>query len=351
MKKSISMPKLSILFLVLLVGSVTLAVAIGPVSIGFRTVWEIAFSQFAVLEPLLEEDWTTAQKHIVWDIRFPRVLLAAIVGAGLSLSGVTMQALLRNSLADPYILGVSSGASVGATLVIVLGFFRFFGQMAISFAAFAGALAAVLFIFMLAQVKGKVLPVRLILSGIALSAMLNALTNIIIMTAPREEGIRNALFWMMGSLGGTKWSHLWIPLIAVIGTFLFLFYQSRMLNILLMGEETAITLGVNTHQLSKMLLVVTALTTGIMVAISGAIGFVGLMVPHVTRFLVGADHKKVLPLSALLGAVFLIWADVLARTLFAPEEMPIGTITALFGGPFFIWLLRKNDYSFGGGSK
>lgn len=351
MKGKVSASNLFIVLIILFTVSMTMAVAIGPVPIAFTTVWKIAFSQLPVLESIIENDWTMAQKHIVWDIRFPRVILGSIVGAGLALAGVTMQALLRNSLADPYILGVSSGASVGATLVIVLGFFKIFGQMALSLAAFIGALSAVFLIFILAQVKGSISPVRLLLSGIALSAILNSVTNVIIMTAPREEGIRNALFWMMGSLGGTKWNHLLIPLVAVIIIFMFLYYQSRVLNILLMGEETAVTLGVSTNQVSRMLLIATALVTGILVAVSGAIGFVGLMMPHIARFFVGADHKKVLPLSALLGSIFVIWADVLARIVFAPEEMPIGIITALFGGPFFIWLLRKSDYSFGGGSK
>lgn len=331
--------------------SITLAIMIGPVSIPPGTVWKIALSNLPIVNAWIETTWTTSHGHIVWDIRFPRVLLGALVGAGLATVGVAIQALVRNSLADPYILGVSSGASVGATLVILLGAFSVLGYYALSLAAFTGALLSVILVFFISQVGGRISTVRLLLTGFAVSAIFFALTNFIVMTAPREEGIRSALFWMMGNLSGAKWEYLIIPSFAVSAGLIFLFVQSRSLNALLMGEETATTLGINTQRFRKSLIVVTALVTGVLVAVSGAIGFVGLMIPHLVRLIVGADHRRVLPVSALVGAIFLIWADVGARMVLAPEELPIGIITALCGGPFFIWLLRRSSYSFGGDSK
>lgn len=330
--------------------SIICAVALGPVTIHPFTVWEVALSHVPLLENLVTEDWTNAHDNIVWKIRFPRVLLGAIVGAGLSLAGTGIQALVRNSLADPYILGVSSGASVGATLVILLGAFNLFGQYALSLAAFIGALLSVILVFSLAQVAGRISTTRLLLSGIALSMILSAMTDFIVISAPDDDKVHSALFWMMGSLVGADWETLPIVGTVVAIAFIFLLSQSRSLNILLMGEESAATLGLNIHVFQKVLIVIISLLTGVLVSVSGAIGFVGLMIPHVVRLLVGSDHKKVLLISLFLGAVFMIWADVVARMVLAPEEIPIGIITALSGGPFFIWLLRRSSYSFGGGS-
>ncbi|MFC4770251.1 FecCD family ABC transporter permease [Effusibacillus consociatus] len=329
----------------------TIAVTLGPVPIQPETVWRIALSHIPFFSEWVEADWSKAQEHIIWDIRFPRVLLGAIVGAGLSVVGVAIQALVRNSLADPYLLGASSGASVGATLVILFGAFSVFGQYALSFGAFVGALLSVIFVFFLSQVGGRISTVRLLLAGIAVSAILMAVTSMIIFAAPKEHAIRSVLFWIKGSLAGAKWDYLTIPALAVIAGTIVLLFQYRTLNVMLMGEETASTLGVNTDRFRKFLLVLTALLTGVIVAISGAIGFVGLMMPHIVRLIVGSDHRRVLPVSALLGAIFIIWADVLARLVFAPEEIPIGIITSLCGGPFFIWLMRRSSYSFGGGGR
>ncbi|WP_246589660.1 FecCD family ABC transporter permease [Desertibacillus haloalkaliphilus] len=327
----------------------TLAIMLGPVSLQPDLVWKVAFSKLPYLGEWIEVTWPTSYEHIIWDIRFPRVLLGAVVGAGLAVVGVAIQALVRNSLADPYILGVSSGASVGATLVIILGAFHILGQYALTFAAFIGALCSVLFVFLLAQVGGRISTVRLLLAGVAVSMMLSAVTNFIVISAPRQEGMRDALFWMMGSLAGAKWDQLLIPTLVLLFVFAFLLLQSRSLNLLLMGEETAATLGINVNLFRKSLIILTALLTGVLVAVSGAIGFIGLMIPHIVRLFVGSNHKHVIPVSACVGAIFLIWADVFARLVLAPQELPIGIITALCGGPFFIWLLRRNSYSFSAG--
>lgn len=330
--------------------TIPITVGLGPVYINIITVWNIILSKIFYFTDFNFGDWSVAEENIIWEIRFPRVLLGAFVGAGLATVGVAMQALVRNPLADPFILGVSSGASVGATMVILFGTFNLFGQYALSLSAFIGALASVVIVFLISRTNGKISTVRLLLSGIAISAIFNGITNLIIMFAPQERGIQSALFWMLGSLSTAKWENLFIPVIVVLLGITFLFIQSRSLNILLMGEETAITLGLNINFYRKLLLIFTSLLTGVLVAISGAIGFVGLMIPHIVRVLVGSNHKLVLPISALLGAIFLIWADVLARLTFAPEEIPIGVITSICGGPFFIWLLRRNTYRFGGES-
>ncbi|MEK8127975.1 iron ABC transporter permease [Paenibacillus filicis] len=331
---------------VLLLVSVTLAVMLGPVRIEPSTVWKIAFSHIPGVDQWLEPQWSKAQGNIIWDIRFPRVLLGAVVGGGLAVVGTVIQALTRNPLSDPYILGVSSGASAAATLVILFGAFQVFGSYALSVSAFLGSLLAIVLVYMLARVGGSLSNTRLLLAGIAVSMMLSALTSFIVTMAPKEEGIRSAMFWMMGSLTGAKWSYLSLPSFLVVAGTAYLMLQYRSLNALLMGEETAVTLGVHMDRFRKVLVIVASLLTGVIVAVSGAIGFIGLMIPHLVRLLVGSDHRRVLPVSMLLGASFMIWADVFARLVLAPEELPVGIVTALCGGPFFIWLLRRSSYSF-----
>lgn len=331
--------------------SVTAAVTLGSVDIHAKTVWKIAMAKLPIVGDWIPRDWSKAEQTIIWEIRFPRVLLGAIVGAGLSVSGVIIQTLVRNALADPYILGVSSGASVGATLVILFGAFGLLGPFALSAGAFAGALLSITLIFVLSKMGGQNSTVRLLMAGIAISAVLSAITSLIIFSAPDEQGIRSVLFWMSGSLAGAKWEYLSIPAWVVLVCLVVLTLQYRSLNAMLMGEESASTLGVDTVRIRKLLLVFTALVTGVIVSISGAIGFVGLMMPHIVRIIVGSDHRRVLPVSALLGAIFLIWADVAARLSFAPEELPIGIITSLCGGPFFLWLMLRGSYSFGGSGR
>ncbi len=339
--------RLRVLFgalLVLLVLSVTFAVTIGPVYISPATVWKIIVSH---VFGLAQGEWTTGQDNIVWLIRLPRVLLAGIVGAGLAVVGVAMQATVRNPLADPYILGTSSGASVGAVAVIMLGY-NFFDPYSLSITAFLGALASFFIVFLLAQTSGRVSPTRLILAGVATAYILSAVTSLILFLGD-EQAIRTVLFWMLGTLAGAKWEFLTLPAAALaLGVFV-LILHSRSMNALLAGEETATSLGVDTQRFRRQLLVVTALLTGVMVAVAGAIGFVGLMMPHIVRLVLGPDHRKVLPASALAGAIFLIWVDVGARTIVQPQELPLSIITALVGAPFFLWLLRWRRHAFGGG--
>jgi len=318
--------------------SITLAVIIGPVQIPAKYVWQITLSEIFTHTG---GEWSKAQFNIVWLIRFPRVLLGLFVGAGLAVVGVAMQSMVRNPLADPYLLGLSSGASVGAVAVLAFGAFTFAGVYAISFGAFFGSLFTFVLVFFLAQSNGRLGPTRLVLSGLAVSYFLSGLTSFIVLTSENRQLARSVLGWLLGSLAGADWVDLGLPAVVLMLGTLYLVLQARALNALIVGEETAATLGVDTTHFRRQLFLVVSLVTGIMVAVSGAIGFVGLMIPHVVRLMVGTDHRRVLPVSIFAGSIFLIWVDVIARTAFAPVELPVGVITSLLGGPFFLWLLRR----------
>jgi iron complex transport system permease protein len=329
-----------VLLVAALLVSVTLAVMIGPVAIPARVVWGVAAHHIwpAVFAPAGEP----FQADIVWQIRFPRTLLAALVGGGLALVGTAMQALVRNPLADPYLLGVSSGASAAAVAVILLGF-TMLGRYTLPLGAFSGALVAFVAVYLLANQNGYLASDRLILSGVAVSYVFSGLTSFLVFSAHDPNEVRSVLFWLMGGLGGARWEVLLTPLVAILCAGALLLYRARELNALLIGEETAVSLGIEPHRIRRQLFAVTALVTGVLVAVSGGIGFIGLMVPHIVRRVVGTDHRRVFPAAALGGAAFLVWADVVARTVFEPREMPIGIITALTGAPFFLWLMRHTD--------
>ncbi|WP_205747882.1 iron ABC transporter permease [Devosia sp. FKR38] len=321
----------------ILILSLTLAVTIGPVDLSMLTVWQIALAKLTGTSG----DWTPAQENIVVLLRSPRVLLAAVVGGGLAAVGVAMQAVVRNPLADPYVLGISSGASVGAVLVLGTGALGFLGIYAVSAGAFAGAVASFTVVFLVATAGGQLSPLRLVLAGMACGYSLSGLTSLIVLTSENRELARTAMEWLLGSLGGAAWSDLGLPAAVLLVGTLWLTLNGRALNALLAGDETARTLGVDVGRLRVTLFIVLSLLTGVMVAVSGAIGFVGLVIPHVVRMLVGTDHRRVLPVSVLVGAIFLVWVDVVARMAFAPIELPVGVITALLGGPFFVWMLAS----------
>lgn len=331
-----------------LLAALTLAVTWGAVAMPPQTVWAITAQELGVA--WLPTDWTVQQHQIVWQLRMPRVLLAALVGAGLAVVGVVMQAMVRNPLADPYLLGVSSGASVGAVAVLAFGSLAWAGTYALTAGAFAGALAATATVYALALAQGRIQSTRLILSGVAVGYVLMGVTSLITLTAGQRELALALLSWTLGSLAGTQWEELGLPaaVLALAGGWLLL--QARPLNALLAGEDTATTLGVDVRGLRHRLFVVVSLLTGTLVAVSGAIGFIGLVVPHITRMLVGSDHRRVLPVAALGGALFLVAVDLLARTAFAPTEIPVGVITALIGGPFFIALLLRRRSGAGMGA-
>ena len=330
-----------------LIISMICAVGLGPVAIAPRTVWNILINKMPMVGGG-DVFWTSAAEKIVTEIRLPRVLLGALVGAGLALTGVAIQSFTKNPLSDPYILGISSGASAGAVSVALLGMFSAFGFYALTGGAFIGGALAILLVYMLASGKDGLTPTRLVLTGVAVSALFSAVTNFVIYNAKNETGIRTAMYWMMGSLEGAKWEYL--PVLAAVfaGVFVFLLSFSRTLDTILLGEQTAVILGVNIKRLRRALILLSSLLAGTVVSMSGSIGFVGLIIPHIVRNLVGSGHRRVIPISAILGAIFIIWSDVIARLVVAPQELPIGIVTSAFGAPFFIYLLRKKKYSFGG---
>ncbi|WP_218952318.1 FecCD family ABC transporter permease [Amycolatopsis anabasis] len=331
---------------VALAGSVLLAIGLGsavvPPGDTARYLWAALTG-----DTIAAEEFTRYQ--IIWQVRTPRVLLSAIVGAGLGAVGVAIQAMVRNALADPYILGVSSGASVGAVTVSVSGALAALGIYAVSAGAFVGALLASVLVYFAARSRAGVTPLRLVLTGVAMSFGFQAVLSVIIYLVPNNEATSTVLYWTMGSFGAATWGSLPIVAVAVLAGVLVLRGCGRGLDILSLGDETAASLGVHTAGLRRGLFVLTAVVTAAMVAVSGAIGFVGLVIPHLVRIVAGAGHARVLVLAPLAGALFMVWVDLLSRTLVAPRELPLGVITALIGVPVFITLMRRKGYLFGGG--
>ncbi|SFB58942.1 iron complex transport system permease protein [Amycolatopsis marina] len=328
-----------------LAGSVVLAIALGPTVVPLPDT--LRYLTAALTGGRLEAADLTGYS-IIWQVRTPRVLLAVVVGAGLSAIGVVVQAMVRNALADPFILGVSSGASVGASAVVSFGLFAGLGVYALSAAAFLGALVASVLVYLAAHSRAGLSPLRLVLTGVALAYGFQAVMSVIVFFAPFGEAARTVLFWLLGSLGGATWGSLPIATLVVLVTVVVLLRRSRSLDVLAMGDETAASLGVDTTALRRSLFLLTAVTTGALVAVSGAIGFVGLVMPHLVRILVGAGHARVLTIAPLAGAILLVWVDLVSRTLVAPRELPLGVITALIGVPVFITLMRRRGYLFGG---
>lgn len=325
--------------------SMVLAVALGPVTIGFGRVWGII--GHAVAPGLIGPHGEGSETIIALDLRAPRVLLGAVVGAGLGVAGAVLQAVLRNPLADPYVVGLSSGAALGAVVVLLAGAagvgataLGLAARLGTSGGAFAGALLAFALVWAFGQRRGQLSPLRLLLGGVAVAALLSASTNWVVLTADSQE-VRSALYWTLGSLTGSAWSDLTLPALAVLVLTAWFTVQGRVLNALSLGDEHAATLGIEVHRARAVLMVVVALLVAVTVAVSGSILFFSLVVPHLVRLLLGADYRVLLPVSALLGAVLLIWFDVAARLLIAPAEMPIGVVTSLLGAPAFLLLMMR----------
>ena len=282
---------------------------------------------------------SSAHDSIVWLIRAPRVVLGALVGAGLALVGTALQAVTRNPLADPHLLGVSSGAALGAVIVVLyLG--EFIGLLSLPLAAFVGALVSMLLVLAIASRGGRLESDRLLLAGVAVSFVMMAASNLLLFLGDHHAA-SSVIFWMLGGLGLARWELLWLPALCLMLALLLLLGLARALNALMAGEHSAVSLGLEPRRVRLLVFVCASLLTGVLVSLSGAIGFVGLILPHVARFLVGAEHRRLLPVSALLGALFLVWVDVAARTLLAPQDLPIGIATAAIGGVFFVLLLRR----------
>ncbi len=274
---------------------------------------------------LIDPSWSRGREAIIWEIRFPRALLAMMVGAGLAIVGASLQAVTRNPLADPHLLGISSGGAFGAILAL-LHTGLFLGLLTVPLFAFAGALGAAAIVLGVSRFADATSADRLVLAGVAVSFIIMSGANVLIFLGD-PKATHTVVFWMLGGLGLAQWSQLLYPLTILLVCSAWLFTRAGDLNAMTVGDETAATLGIPVSRFRLEVFVAGALVTGVMVAFSGIIGFVGLMVPHVARMLVGGDNRRVLPASALIGAIFLLWADIAARTVMAPEDMPIGIVT------------------------
>lgn len=344
----------AILFLAAgLLASLLLAVSFGTTWLPVGQVYTVIRQELAhlLLGRAIPIDWAsgTAVHDVVWLIRLPRLVLAAAVGTCLSLCGVAMQAIVKNPLADPYILGVSSGANLGVTLAVLLGVGTALGGNYVGLMAFAGALGISFAVVALANVGGRATSVKLLLAGSALSAVCGAGTQFLLYLRNADRAAGEILRWTMGSLAAANWSVNALMLAVAAGGTVFFLTQCRTLNLMLLGDETAVTLGTDLHRSRLAYLVVSSLLVGCSVYAAGAIGFVGLVVPHVIRLLFGTDHRRLVPLCALSGAVFLVWADVLCRTILPGNEIPVGILTSLLGAPVFLYLMVRRQYGFGGG--
>ncbi|MFC1786652.1 FecCD family ABC transporter permease [Halobacteriota archaeon] len=335
--------RLIVTYLIVVLGlTIVITATLGPAHIPSLVVLKMLASKLPLVDSLVAPSWSVAEETIIFQIRLPRIVLGVLVGAALGVAGTAMQGLFKNPMADPYIIGISSGAALGATFAIVFGLGTL-GMYTIPLVAFIGAAAAIFLVYNIASVGGKLPVGTLLLAGIAVSLFLSAITSFMMYIS--GEKLHGIVFWLMGGLWASSWDRVLMsfPLIFVGTTIIYIF--ARDLNVMLLDEEPAQHLGVDVEGLKKIIMISTSLITASAVAVSGIIGFVGLIIPHTMRILVGPDHRILLPCSALVGGIFLVWADTLARTIIAPTEIPVGIITALFGAPFFIYLLRKRKRS------
>ena len=337
--RTFSFVLLCIALALLLVLSIILAIHVGAVELTPEWVFQILANHITGQEAF-PQCWPRYADGIVWGMRLPKVLVAACVGAGLSIVGIMMQAMTKNAMADPYLLGISSGASAGATAAILLGI------LSVGTGAFAGAISSAVLVFLLSGASGRVSTTKLILSGVAVSSLFSAVTNLLIFLQSNDKKLSAVLFWMTGSFASVTWSDVPPVTISLLGCIAVLPLIHRALDALLLGEEMAVTVGVDVPKLKILMIILSALVTGIMVSVGGTIGFVGLIVPHIARTLVGTVHRRLIPFAALLGGIFMIWADAIARVVVAPSELPIGVVTAFIGAPFFLVLLHRSRYSF-----
>ena len=340
-------------FLVLLLAvSLTAAVTFGTMSLPIRDVYGVLYYKAVhfFLGAEVPTQWAegSALHDVVWLIRLPRLVLGAAVGAALALCGVVMQAIVKNPLADPYILGISSGASLGATLATLFSIGAVWGTKSVGVMAFAGALMISCAVLFLANLGGRATAVKLLLAGSALSAVCNAFSNFAIYLRNDDHAPSQIIRWTMGGLGAANWQDNQIFVLAVLAGTLFFITQCRTLNLMLLGDDNAVTLGTDLHWHRIAYLLVTSLLIGLAVYNAGTIGFVGLVVPHGVRLLLGTDHRRLIPVSALVGTIFLVWADVACRTVLPGNEIPIGILTSMAGAPVFLYLMVRHRYGFGG---
>ncbi|QIL46500.1 iron ABC transporter permease [Vagococcus coleopterorum] len=347
-KKKWGFPFIIICLVGLIILAVAFSVANGQADISFVDIVSVYANKIFHLSGV--SDVNPATESIIWFVRSPRVFLALLVGMGLALVGVVMQAMVQNPLADPYILGISSGASLGATFAILIGFssLPMLQNAGISFGAFWGALLASVLVFVFSSVGGKMTSIKLILSGTIISSLFGAVTSLIVFLSNNAEGMKSVAFWSMGSLASADWQKLQILLVVLTLMILFFLSQYRILDVMLLGEDAALSLGVNLRRYRMLYMGLTAVLTGVIVSFSGMIGFVGLIIPHIVRGFCGSSHKQLLPISILSGGLFMVLCDLLSRVIVTNAELPIGIITALIGAPIFIYMIVKKEYNFGG---
>lgn len=345
-RRKIAAPVLFVLLLAAAAVSFVISLTFGSVAYDAIDVWDVVAAHIGIIPG--DDVFGSTIDSVVWSLRAPRGLLALIVGAGLALAGVVMQTLVRNPLADPYLLGVSSGASVGATAVITIGVFTSFGLYAISVGALFGALAATAIVYLITLAQGGLTPLRLILTGVVASSAFSALASFLVFKAQDARAAQGVMFWMLGSVVGAQWDRLLLPALVVLAAFLILMFMSNPLDAMAAGPDTAAALGVNVERLRQILFFIQALLVGAMVAVAGGIGFVGLVIPHLARIMVGSLHRRLLPIAMVLGAVFMVWVDVIARIAAPPQEIPLGVVTGVLGAPLFLLLMGRGRYQFGG---
>ncbi len=346
---NISTAWLTIILVVIMLIILIFSSFIGVVEIPFETVLRIWGNQLFGIGDI--SDIRPATVAIVWQLYAPRAIMGVLVGASLALVGVVMQAMVQNPLADPYILGISSGASLGATFAILMGATilagSFMSGWGVEIFAFIGAILSSVFVFTLSSFGGRMTATKLVLSGVIISSICSAFSNLIVYLVPDAAGIRSITFWLMGSLSVQGFESVWMVGLPLLICLIFFSTQLRSLNAMMLGDDTATTLGVNLSSLRRIYIVLTSLLIAFVVCKCGVIGFVGLITPHVGRALVGTNHWKLVPVSILLGAIFMLVADIVARS-FTAAEIPIGIITAICGAPVFAYIMIKKSYSFGG---
>lgn len=329
-----------------LVVELFLSLLLGSVDLSLQDIWQTVINGI-ISDKSVDAPGQGPLHDIIWILRIPRVLLACIAGAGLAVCGVVMQAIIKNPLADPYIMGISSGASLGATVAILLGLGSGVFNNFIGVAAFLGALGVSVLVLLLANIGGGVNAVKLLLIGMALSMVCSALSSFVVYFAQDKDGIQTITFWLMGSFAGADWLSLPVVSAIIICGILFFVIQNRVLDMMLFGDETAITLGIDIRKYRQIYMLISSLMVGFIVYSAGMIGFVGLLVPHVARIAIGTEHRFLLPMSGLMGAILLVLADVVCRSLIEHTEIPVGIIISLIGAPCFVYMIIRKAYGFG----
>ena len=329
-----------IILLIIYAILVVVATSLGAATIKPYTVLEAILKKIPLFGHYINGEVSQTELTIIFRVRMPRIIMASLVGIGLSVVGASFQSLFKNPMADPYVLGISSGAALGAAFAIVLKLPSAGASLSVvTISAFIGAVVTTIFVYNIAQVRGRVTTTNLLLAGCAVSFLMSSMISIIMVF--NQEEVNKIVFWMMGSFNASSFKSIYIvaPVVLVGTVVIYFFYRD--FNLMLTGEESAKSLGTDTEKLKKLIILISSMIIAVSVAFSGIIGFVGFLVPHIVRILLGPNNKLVIPFSAIGGAIFLLISDTIARTMFAPAELPVGSITALIGAPYFIFLLVR----------